>query len=290
MFGYVLPEKPHLYFKDFDLYRGLYCGLCKSIGSHFGQIPRLTINYDVTFLSLLLHSFEGIDVKIEQEHCILHPIRKRPVASDDPLTEKLAAVNLLLSWHKLRDDVLDEKKLVAKMGCSALKRAYRAAKKALPRADEIIAEQYEKLRSLEKAGEESPERAADTFAEMMRRLCKELASKEDENLFDLAYLVGKWVYLIDALDDLQEDFAKNNYNPFLKAYPNFENKAAFLKENKEELGFLFTGTLTAMRESFSKIPFGFNTDLLENILFRGLPQMTKIINEDHLCKKHRTKF
>jgi hypothetical protein len=248
------------------------------------------VNYDVTFLSLLIHSFEGLDVSIDQAHCVLHPIAKRPIAKDDLITERLAAVNLLLTWHKLRDDVLDENKASAKAASACLKRAYRAAKKALPAVDQIIEAQYARLRALEQAGCESSERAADAFAEMMRKICQALTSKEDENLFDLAYLVGKWVYLIDAIDDLQEDFEKKNYNPFLAAYPNFTNKQTFLKENKEELNLLFTGTLTAMRESFFAIPFRFNTDLLENILFRGLPQMTKIIIEDQLCKKHRIKF
>ena len=107
MFGYVKTDLPNMYVKDTVLYKAMYCGLCKGIGKVCGHKGRLVLNYDLTFLSVLAHNLADLDVKIEKQRCIIHHIRKRPVAIPDSLTERIAALNVILAHYKLNDDVVD---------------------------------------------------------------------------------------------------------------------------------------------------------------------------------------
>ena len=114
MFGYVKTDMPYLYVKDTILYKAMYCGLCKSIGKTCGNKGRLLLNYDLTFLSVLLHNVMGLDVKIEKQRCIIHHVVKRPVAISDALTERIAALNVILAHYKLSDDVMDSGKEIGR--------------------------------------------------------------------------------------------------------------------------------------------------------------------------------
>ena len=108
MFGYVKYDLPNLYVKDTVLYRAMYCGLCKSIGCNCGQRARLVLNYDLTFLSALLHNVLDIDVKIEKQKCAIHWFRKRPIAVVDDLSKRIADLNVILAYHKFNDDINDK--------------------------------------------------------------------------------------------------------------------------------------------------------------------------------------
>ena len=54
MFGYVLINKEELKFKEYDVYKSYYCGLCQTLNNRSGRFAQLTLNYDMTFLQLLL--------------------------------------------------------------------------------------------------------------------------------------------------------------------------------------------------------------------------------------------
>ena len=101
MFGYIKTDMPNMYVKDTVLYQAMYCGLCKGLGKSCGQKARFVLNYDLTFLSVLLHNLANIDVKVEKQHCVIHPIRKRPIAESDELTERIACLNVILAYYFL---------------------------------------------------------------------------------------------------------------------------------------------------------------------------------------------
>ena len=136
MFGYIKTDLPNMYVKDTVLYQAMYCGLCKGIGKTCGTKARFVLNYDLTFLSVLLHNLTNVDVKVEKEHCIVHPIRKKPIAQVDKLTERIAYLNVILAYHKLNDDVLDNGK--GKLKRSFFRSAYKKAKNNEPKIDEIV--------------------------------------------------------------------------------------------------------------------------------------------------------
>ena len=167
MFGYVRTDDPYLYKKDDVLYKSLYCGVCKAIGSTCGQMARFSLTYDIAFLSAIAHNVMNTDVTIENKRCIAHPITRRPIAKKDALTEKLANINTLLAYYKVCDDVYDNgkgrfKRLVVKSG-------YKRAKRAFPEIDRLIKTRYDELSALEKKGVESVDMVADPFSLMLAR-------------------------------------------------------------------------------------------------------------------------
>ncbi len=277
MFGYVRADTPYLYIKDDTLYRAMYCGVCKGIADVCGHTARMALSYDITFLSVILHNIKGEDVKIEKQHCLTHCIRSRQMAEVDELTRQLGALNTLLAYYKYTDDIEDGDG--GKFKRLFFKKGFKRAKRRYPEIEKIVRENLAEQAKVEKEKTESVDRAADATAKILAEfsdlVLEDKASVYTHNLF---YAVGKWIYLIDALDDYDKDRKKGAYNPFYFAY-NAECKADLVKGKRgEEVQFIFHSIFFDIRENLSQIPFRFNRDLSDNILLRGLPKTTKEIS------------
>lgn len=271
MLGYVKYDLPNLCVKDFLLYKAMYCGLCKGISKSCGQRARMGLTYDVTFLSVLLHNILGVDIKIEKQGCVGH-VKKRSIALTDELTEELGALNTILVYYKLTDDIADGGKGRGKR--ILFKKGFKRAKRKYPALVKLVGDYMTEQEKTEKSGATSPEMAADPSACMMQALSeyflKEKSSTATRSLF---YEFGKWVYLIDALDDYDKDKKKKEYNPFVLTY-GCDSRKELMEQRGEEISFLFDTSFYAMRESLEQIPFSFNRDLSDNVILRGLPLET----------------
>ena len=269
MYGYVVPVKAELGQADFCLYRAFYCGICKSTGKMFGQWPRFTTNYDMVFLSVLLHDYSKQQVTFSNERCVCNP-KKKTIVCRNELFDKIVATNILLSYNKAQDDVNDDggikKRAVRKM----LKKHYRKAAELFPEADKIITEQYGKLLELEKQNTKGIDRVADCFAVMMEKLGLLLTGSSDAQLGKLLYNVGKFVYVADAIDDIDEDFKKKRYNPVLIEYSGYKNRKQFIDAHRRELTFLLASTVNRAIECFNNMTFTGASDLMRNIVHKGL--------------------
>ena len=273
MFGYVQPDTPYLFVKDDTLYKALYCGVCKAIGSSGSQLSRMSLTYDIAFLSAVAHNVCNVDVKIKRERCVAHPIKSRPIASRDTLTEKLAAVNVILAEYKVKDDVYDSGK--GRLKGLLIGGGYKKAKKKYPEIEKIVKEGYELLSEKEKNGEKSVDMVCDPFAELLAKLSDEVFGEyATESTHKLFYAIGKWIYLIDALDDFEKDVKKKNYNLFVTAYGETEFKS-FVEKYGKEVDFIFSSVFSTIAEEAGKIKFYFNGDLVKNILLRGIPAAYK---------------
>ena len=272
MFGYLKPDNPYLYMKDDVLYRALYCGACKSIGKNCGQIGRFTLTYDIAFMNAICHNILGKDVEINKEHCVTHIIRKTPVAKPDEISLCLGDINVILAYYKLLDDAIDENKGGFKS--AVFKNAYKKAKKRIPTFDAVLKTQTDILHNLEKNNSDSIDMVADSTATVMVEASKiVLGDKVTEFTNGFFYSLGKWIYLIDALDDYDKDVKKGNFNVFYNAYkmPDFES---LIKNNMNDLSFVFNGIFLKIAENFKQIKTYYNTDLINNIVTRGIPATT----------------
>ena len=297
MFGYVRADTPYLYIKDDNLYRAMYCGVCKGISEVCGQSARMGLSYDVTFLSVILHNLAGIDVTIEKSHCLTHCIRSRSMANVDELTRKLGALNTALVYYKYTDDIMDGDNGRGKR--LWFKKGFRRVKKAYPEIARIVGENMQAQEKAEEAETDSVDRAADATANMLAEFCDyALEDKKTEFSHNLFYALGKWIYLIDALDDYDKDIKKGSYNPFAYAYEAESREALLSGESGEDVRFIFHAIFFDVRENLSKLTFHFNRDLLDNVLLRGLPMMTERIMKgcgvsgsckDKTSKKENTK-
>lgn len=269
MYGYVTPVKSELGQADFCLYKAFYCGICKATGKIYGQWPRLCTNYDMVFLSVLLHDYTKQEVCFSNQGCICNP-KKKTIVCRNELFDKIVALNIILSYRKATDDVIDGGGIKKRVARKALYKHYKKAAALLPEADAVVREQYEKLLSCERAGETGIDKAADCFAVMMEKLGLLLTRSDDKVLGKLLYNVGKFVYLADALDDVDEDFKKKRYNPLLAAFGGYKNRKQFIEDNKSDLSFLLASTVNRAIECFNGLTFTGASDLMRNIVHKGL--------------------
>ena len=278
MFGYVKTDTPNMYVKDTVLYKAMYCGLCKGIGSVSGQRARLVLNYDLTFLSVLLHNIADIDVNIEKQRCVVHAIKKRPIAKLDQLTKSIGAFNVILAKYKILDDAIDAGR--GKLKNAFFNKAYKKAKKFAPELDKIVDTNYKVLREYEKSNSDSIDMVADSFGNMIAQSVEVLLiDKYDDNLSRLCYNLGKWIYLIDALDDYDKDKKKGNFNVFINLFTDVSDKKTLIELHKDYIVEVFSQVLSDIEDCAKNIDYKFNHDLTDNVLILGLKQQTKNVME-----------
>ena len=192
------------------------------------------------------------------------------------MLQKLAATNILLSYQKPNDGVIDGDGVKYRVVRRVLKKPFRAAKKQCPEIWDEVQKSYARQREVEKSRVASIDRAADPFANLLRKLPELiLGVQTDDNLKGLCYNIGKFVYLVDALDDITDDFKHKRYNPFLAAYGDFTDRKSFIAAHKTELEFCFNGICSRAADCFNAMRFTQSYSLIRNIVFCGLPGKAK---------------
>lgn len=275
MFGYIQPERPHLFVKDEMLYKALYCGMCKSIKKSSGSLARTALTFDMAFMSALLHNIKNEDVKVEKRRCALHPLKRRYMALPDDTSLLLGCINTVLAYYKLLDDKLDGD--VKGVLSFLYKSGYKRTLRAHPRVAGIIARQTENQRAVEEKNTGIIDEACEPTAIMMRDLSDYvLGEYADGHTAGLCYDVGKWVYLADALDDYDKDVKKGRFNVLYNAF-GADCKAEAVKKGEGEINFIFNSLFADMREHLAAIKFHFNHDLTDNIILLGIPTKTRAL-------------
>lgn len=279
MFGYVIPDKPNMLMKDFTEFRAYYCGLCKAIGRDNPAFLRLLTNYDCTFLAVLLHNLAGSSPEIRMQGCVLNPVKKKPVAAKSDLMKKAAALTVLLAYYKAGDDVADGGGLKASCVRNSVALSAKKAARLMPEADAVIANRYKELAELEKSGCKSVDMAAEPFARMTEELVCLFAKEITPQLKEFAYGLGKWIYLADALDDVDKDLKTKNYNPFIAAYGDVKDKASFLAQRKDELALTMYSVYNATVRAYDALSVTVSEGVLSNIVYLGMKEQTRRILE-----------
>lgn len=288
MFGYVIPDKPNMLMKDFTEFRAYYCGLCKAIGRDNPAFLRLLTNYDCTFLAVLLHNLAGSSPEIRMQGCVLNPVKKKPVAAKSDLMKKAAALTVLLAYYKAGDDVSDGGGLKAARVRSSLAFYAKKAARLIPEADAVIANRYKELAELEKSGCKSVDMAAEPFARMTEELVCLFAKEITPQLKEFAYGLGKWIYLADALDDVDKDLKEKNYNPFIAAYPDVKDKSSFLADNKEELSLIMYSVYNSLVRGYDALDVKISEGVMSNIVYLGIREQTRrILEGEQKCNTTR---
>jgi len=289
MYGYVLPDKPNMFMKDYYGYRAFYCGLCKSIGKRCNQLMRIGTTYDMTFLNVLAHAVHGEEPQMKMETCVLNRVQKKLVAGDDEITRTVVDISTILAHYKCVDDVLDDKSLSKRFVDGAIiRRHYKKAAARYSELDSFIKQAYGDLAKAEKDNCASVDRIADYFAKIMEKIgATVFADKYDEALSNLMYNLGKWVYLADAIDDVDDDFKKKKYNVFLQGY-DYKDKASFLEDKKQVLEFVMMSCYNAILSDFDKIQVKKYEGILTNVIWYGMLNSTReLLRRVEKCKKVR---
>ena len=223
MFGYVRAHNAELKVKEYEAYRGVYCGLCRSMGKCTGQCSRMTLSFDFAFLALLRICLSGERVEFESRRCIAHPLKKRSMMKRTATLEYCARAAAILNYHKIKDDLSDErgiKKLFAVAALPLVAGARRRALRAgLGELDRGVYTRLCELSELEKKRVASVDAPATVFGEILALICSYGLEGADARIAaQLGKSVGKWIYSVDALDDIPSDAKRGRYNPFLLLY------------------------------------------------------------------------
>ena len=229
MFGYVKVNSPELKVKEYEYYRGAYCGLCRSMGKCTGQCSRMTLNYDFVFLAVFRIGLEKTRVEFEQKRCLVHPLKKRNSMKKNSVLAYCANAAAILNYHKIVDDLADEKgakrfrALLAKPFVSGARK--KALKAGLCELDARISMDLRRLSELEAQRLPSVDAPAEIFGQILADIVSYGLDGADARIAAaVGMCVGKWIYIADALDDLSEDSEKNRYNPFLLLYGGMPDK------------------------------------------------------------------
>jgi hypothetical protein len=294
MFGYIMPDKPELKIKEYELFRGYYCGLCKSMGRSFGMLSRFALNYDSVFLGLLLASVHNEEPVLKKESCIANPGKRKWVVKNSRSIDFAADINVLLTYYKLRDNIRDEGGWLPKLAQLAFHRGYKNAAARNKKLDDIIAASISSQVILEKNECCSMDEAAEPFANMMMQLLAAGYTGEDQSvpriLGWIGYNLGKWIYIIDAFDDMERDIKSGSYNPLLCQYK-YEGQdiQAFKTAISEETRINLLQALSQSTGSLELLGLK-NKSIIDNIVYEGLYGKTErilscITNERRSCVK-----
>ena len=261
MFGYITINREELKMRDFDRYRGYYCGICRELKEHYGERARMTLTYDMTFLAVLLSGLYEKPEREEKHFCVLHPSAKRPCIRN-PYTRYAADMNVLLVYHNLMDDWQDERKLLSYRAARLLRKAYLKAAAGYPRQVKAIRRYLRELHQTEEAGSPDIDLASGLTGKLMAEIFVPREDEWSQELRKIGFYLGKFIYLMDAYEDADKDRENGNYNPFLflAGRPDYEEKA----------GRILKMMAASVAEYFELLPIIENVDILRNILYSGI--------------------
>ncbi len=272
MFGYIRPFRDELKMRDFDRFRSAYCGLCRTMGRRCGPMSRLLLNYDFTFLAILLSAACEIPCSGACRRCVVHPLRCRSCAEPSQALDLAADESMILAWWKLRDNVQDKtffKSLPDRGGALLLRGAYRRAARNRPEFDAMTRRCLDDLRELEQAKSPSLDRTADASARLLAAAAKFVPDESRMRVLEqILYHVGRWTYLIDAFHDRKKDAESGCYNPLLFC---FSEGPELSQKSMERLELTMTHSLNLAASAYFLLPEGPWSPVLENIIFLGLP-------------------
>ena len=261
MFGYLVAAAELLEDEQKARYKASYCGLCRSLEGCFGQRARLTLNYDITFLVLLLASLYEPAETAGSKRCIRHPMEPQSFLRSE-VSDYAAHMNVALAYLKCLDNWQDEKKLSALLEAKLLEADYNRACAVYPRQCEAMKSALQDLSAIEAEGLEAPDAAADCFGRLMEEIFVWKADRWEGTLRAMARALGRFIYLMDAVMDLEDDFKSGSYNPFKSFFGLEDNEQRFQDILKMQLGECVF--------YFDKLPLVEDAGLMKNILCVGL--------------------
>ena len=261
MFGYVVINKPELKIKDYERYQSFYCGLCRSLKRRYGKIGTLTLSYDLTLAAILLTALYEPETVTATFRCVSHPLTKH-TALTNRFTDYAADMNLLMAYEKALDDVKDEGKLRSRLLAAMLKPKAEKVAALYPQKAAAIKWELVQLSAAEQRGETDIDTVSGCFGRIMAEVFAVDEPLWTEDLRRFGFFLGKFIYLLDAYDDLSADLKNGCYNPLAekKEHPDFHRETEDLLELM----------MSEAARSFERLPILQDTEILRNIIYGGV--------------------
>ena len=279
MFGYVKVSKGELRVREYEYYRASYCGLCRSMGKCTGQCSRVTLSYDISFLSQVRMALCGVTPQFKKRRCLVHPFRARMMMEPNAELRYAADVSALLAYEKCRDDRADAGifgRIAATLRCLFLHGAYRRAKKRHGDLAGALRDLLRKLTGIERERRASVDEPAAVFGEILALLfAADLPEAQARIARVIGTKVGRFIYIVDAVDDMARDEKSENYNPVLLLYGKSPDEG--------ERQMLYDALISCLDDAAAALDLigegkgDPRRAVLENILYLGMPAVAKAV-------------
>lgn len=262
MFGYINIYKDELKIKDYNIFKSYYCGLCKALGNRYNQAVRLGLNYDFTFLAILVDSIYDNTTKTQNLGCI-KSVGKKQTVVDNKAVDFCSDMSIILTYYKLLDDIRDDKSIKAAVAVIPYFFAIRKLKGKYNDLIDSVKNNLSQLSQTEKQKSNESDKAAHPFAQIMADMF-ELANPA---LKVMGYNLGRFIYFADAIDDMDSDLKSGSYNVLNVLYSYNGDASDYIKESIRQSLYL---TLGAVADEYEKLPKFKNKDILDNIIYIGI--------------------
>lgn len=263
MFGYIIFNKPELKFREYDVYRSYYCGFCEALKNRHGRGGQLTLSYDLTFLIMLLSSLYDTQDEVTESRCVVHPIQKHQVRLNK-FSEYASDMNVILAYYKALDDWSDERKVTSVFFAKMLQKSDHKVAEKYPDKTNLIFDMLEKIHNCEKMNITDIDKVSGYFGNIMAEI---FCYQEDNwagNLRQIGFFLGKFIYIMDAYDDIEKDIKEGNYNPLKDKY--YDAGTDF----DEYCHQILTMMMSECSKAFERLPIVDNVEILRNILYSGV--------------------
>ena len=281
MFGYVKPVTSELLVKDYEFYRATYCGVCRAMKKHTGALSNVTLSYDSVLLALIRMLYvPDADISAKMRRCIAHPIKRRCMLTENSAVEYTARAFAVLTYHKLLDDVADEKLMKRMLVSVAKPIAKSGAKRAGIRdVSAIIAEKLSEITKLERANTKSVDEPAHLFGELLGEVFSHGLSEKDAIVTrEFGYGLGRFIYAADAAEDYEEDRISGKYNPYVLLY----GGEPLTYENRQSIKCARMLECRRMEGAVNLMPFGTRytiENITKNIIYLGLTKRIEFLDK-----------
>ncbi len=261
MFGYVVANNQELKVKELEEYKAYYCGLCNALKKKHGVKGQVTLNYDCVFLAILLTALYEPETKETKIACALHPSKRRSVLKND-IIEYIADIDIMLAYHNLKDAWQDERNILKWIGASVLKKDYKRLAKKYPRQHSTLVSYMEQINICQNEDSTNLDLAAKLSGIAMGEMFIYKEDEWSEILRKIGYYLGKFIYLMDAYDDLEDDIKNKQYN-VLKHYMQQEDFHEMCEK-------ILAQMMSACAHEFEKLPILLDIGILRNIIYAGV--------------------
>ena len=261
MFGYVIVNYKALSKEDQTQYQRYYCGLCRSLEHRYGNISRLTLNNDMTFLLILLSSLYEPEEEENAGRCPTHPFKRMPYIYSE-LCDYCADMTILLAYLKSMDDRADDNSLRGRAGAAMLLKHYRKVAALYPEKTDRIVGCIAELSAFEAEDGRNIDVPINLSAVILGEIFHYRDDAWGDELRALGEGLGRFIYLMDAYDDLPSDIRKGNYNA-LRGFREQSDFEAFCEES-------LTMMIAECTAVFETLPLERHLSILRNVLYSGV--------------------
>jgi len=276
LLGVMMVRKDELKFREYDRYRGYYCGLCRAIGQRCSSACRMALSFEMTFLAMLHTSLYEPETSAEKHRCLFHPVTKQLMLSNEAI-DYAADLSALVSYYDLLDGWEDERRVDRLAASRVLKSAAKRAGERLPRQKEAVERYVRALHEVEKRNDQNLDAAANLTGEMLAELYVMREDVYAKDLRELGFYLGKFIYLCDSYEDIERDIKKKNYNPLIER----GRDEAFAGHCEQMLSDMMARAAMA----FERLPLLEDAEIMRNILYSGVWLRFEHATEQRKAKK-----